>query len=389
MMNNEKKLIYILNHYSNTDATHFTHILYLLKVMADKGVEIVLVIEKLEGELDLNHHNVQIISLKNRAPIVRHIELFGILIKLIHQGFKVSFIRIAASAAIVTALAHRIYSGESYLWQSGTTYEYDWNKPLSLVKIKWMVKSYFPNWLARRLVTWFVTGPEAMVDYYANVVGISKRKIRLLYNDIQLERFDRKNYPLAKKDLLEKYTISPETKILLLVHRLSPVRKTLLYLEPMLEAFSNKIKSNWILFVAGGGSELPAAQELVKKLNLMDHVVFLGNIPNEQITELYASADVFVHPTYTEGFPRVLIEAMAAGLPIISTDAGGTKELMGDLQAHYIVSKDQPAEFTHKVLELFNHPEQWQALSQENKTVVERFSTPTVADMYIRELFHD
>lgn len=388
-MSNAKKLIYILNHYSNTDATHFTHILYLLKVMAEKGVRIVLVIEKLEGKLELNHHNIQIIGLKNRAPIVRHIELFGILIKLIDQGFKVSFIRIAASAAIVTALAHRIYGGESYLWQSGTTYEYDWNKPLSLVKIKWMIKSYFPNWLARHLVTWFVTGPEAMVDYYANVVGISKRKIRLLYNDIQLERFDRKNYPLAKKDLLEKYTITPETKILLLVHRLSPVRKTLLYLEPMLEAFSNKIKSNWVLFVAGGGSELPAAQELVKKLNLTDHVVFLGNIPNQQITELYASADFFVHPTYTEGFPRVLIEAMAAGLPIISTDAGGIKELMGSLQAHYIVSKDQPAEFTNKVLELFNHPRQWQALSQENKTVVERFSTPTVADMYIKELFHD
>ena len=62
---------------------------------------------------------------------------------------------------------------------------------------------------------------------------------------------------------------------------------------------------------------------------------------------------------------------------------------MGDLQAHYIVSKDQPDVFTAKALELFNHPEQWQALSQENKTVVERFSTPTVADMYIKELFHD
>ena len=388
-MNNEKKLIYILNHYSNTDATHFTHILYLLKVMAEKGVQIVLVIEKLEGKLDLNHHNIHIIGLKNRVPIVRHIELFGILIKLIRKGFKVSFIRIAASAAIVAALAHKIYGGKSYLWQSGTTYEYDWSKPLSLVKIKWMFKSYFPNWLARHLVTWFVTGPEAMVDYYANIVGIPKRKIRLLYNDIQLDRFDSKNYPLAKKSLLEKYTIPPETKILLLVHRLSPVRKTLLYLEPMLEGFSNTLNSKWILFVAGGGSELPAAQELVKKLNLTDHIIFLGNIPNQQITELYASADIFVHPTYTEGFPRVLIEAMAAGLPIVSTDAGGTKELMGNLQAQYIVSKDQPGEFTTKALELFNHPEQWQALSQENKTVVKRFSTPTVADMYIKELFYD
>lgn len=388
-MNNSKKLIYILNHYSINDATHFTHILYLLKVMADKGVQVVLVIEKLEGKIDIYHHNIQIIGLKHKTPGLRHIELFVILIKLIRQGFNVSFIRIAASAAIVAALAHKIYGGESYLWQSGTTHEYDWGKPLSLLKIKWMVKSYFPNWLARHLVTWFVTGPEAMVDYYANIVGIPKRKIRLLYNDIQLERFDSKNYPLAKKSLLEKYTIHPETKILLLVHRLSPVRKTLLYLEPMLEVFSNTVKSKWILFVAGGGSELPVAQELVKKLNLTDHVIFLGNIANQEIAELYASANIFVHPTYTEGFPRVLIEAMAAGLPIVSTDAGGTKELMGNSQAQYIVSKDQPCEFANKALELFIHSEQWQALSQENKTVVERFSTPTVADMYIKELFHD
>lgn len=389
MMNNTKKLIYILNSYSETDASHFTHILHLLKVMADKGIKIVLIIEKLGGELDLHHDNIQVIGLKHKTPVIRHFELFGILVKLIRQGFKVSFIRIAASAAIVAALAHKIYGGESYLWQSGTTHEYDWDKPLNINKIKWMLKSYFPTWLARYLITWFVTGPEAMVDYYANTVGIPRSKIRLLYNDIQLERFDRKNYPLAKKSLLEKYKISAETKILLLVHRLSPVRKTLIYLEPMLETFSKTVKNKWILFVAGGGSELPAAQELVKKLNLTDHVIFLGNIPNQQIAELYASVDVFVHPTYTEGFPRVLIEAMAAGLPIISTDAGGTEELMGNLQAQYVVSKDQPYEFANKALELLIHSEQWRVLSQENKTIVHRFSTPTVADMYIRELFHD
>jgi glycosyltransferase involved in cell wall biosynthesis len=96
---------------------------------------------------------------------------------------------------------------------------------------------------------------------------------------------------------------------------------------------------------------------------------------------------MFVHPTYTEGFPRVLIEAMAAGLPIVTTDAGGTGQLLGPKQMEFVVNKNAPDEFALKTIDLIARSELWQSLALENKSLVQRFSTPAVAQMYMKALF--
>ena len=102
---------------------------------------------------------------------------------------------------------------------------------------------------------------------------------------------------------------------------------------------------------------------------------------------LYSIADIFIHPTFAEGFSRVLIEAMAAALPVVTTDAGGTQELFGVEQQAYIVDRRNPGQFTERLLELMGSPDRWNALSAENRAAVSRFATPVVATMYLRTLF--
>lgn len=383
-----KKLIYILNAYSEADASHFTHILHLLEVMADQGCEICLLIEKPSRLPKFSSPSITVLGLHSKLPILRHVELFAKIAILIKQGFRTTFVRIAAPASIIASMAHRLFGGKSFLWQSGTTHEFDWAQPVSMKKLKWWFFSHIPNWLARRLVHRFVTGPEAMVDYYADIVGIPREKITLLYNDIQIERFSASEHDGARAGFLLTHNLSNDALVLLLVHRLSPVRRTLMYLEPTLAALGHlSADRKWVLVVAGGGSELEAAKALASRLGVKSRVVFLGNVPNRDIPALYAVADIFVHPTYTEGFPRVLIEAMAAGLPIVTTDAGGTGQLLGEQQSVFVVNKNDPAEFASKTLELISKPDQWATLGRENKKVVLRFSTPVVAKMYISALF--
>lgn len=60
----EKKMIYIMNHYSNNSVQHFYHILNLLNTIADKGVEIALVIEKCENTPEINNKNITVICQK-------------------------------------------------------------------------------------------------------------------------------------------------------------------------------------------------------------------------------------------------------------------------------------------------------------------------------------
>ncbi|MES2917850.1 MAG: glycosyltransferase family 4 protein [Pseudomonadota bacterium] len=385
----DRKLIYILNGYSEGDASHFSHIIHLLDVMAEAGCEIRLVIEKPIGALPVfSSSRISAVGLTARGRVLRQFQLFLLISRLIREGYTKTFVRIAAPAAIIAALAHRLFGGDSYLWQSGTTYEHDWSQPRSLRKMRWWLTSFLPNWMARRLVTYFVTGPESMVDYYHRVVGIPIGKIRLLYNDIDLQRFGSARSEEDRKRLLQQHEIPADATVLLLVHRLSPVRRTLMYLAP----FFDTIKActdigPWVLIVAGGGSELAAAKALARERGVADKVRFLGDVPNKKIADLYAVADVFVHPTYTEGFPRVLIEAMASGLPIVSTDAGGARELVGHRQSGFLTSKSDPQAFARVAADLIRDRAEWPLLSTENRQHVERFSTPNVAAMYLRSIF--
>jgi glycosyltransferase involved in cell wall biosynthesis len=383
-----KRLIYVLNSYSESDASHFTHILHLLEVMAEQGCEIVLLIEKSGTLPKFRNPAITVQGVRTKFPLLRHFELFAKIAGLIRQGYRTTFVRIAAPASIVASLAHRLFGGRSLLWQSGTTHEHDWAQPRSIKKLRWWFSSHAPNWIARKLVNHFVTGPEAMVAYYADVVGVARDKIMLLYNDIQIERFSSACREDSRASFLAQHSLPRDALVLLLVHRLSPVRRTLWYLAPTLEALIRHCRHrHWIFVVAGGGSELAAAKKLVHGLGVSSQVIFLGDVPNRDIPALYSVADMFVHPTYTEGFPRVLIEAMAAGLPIVTTDAGGTGQLLGPKQMEFVVNKNAPDEFALKTIDLIARSELWQSLALENKSLVQRFSTPAVAQMYMKALF--
>ena len=384
-----KKLIYILNSYSSNDSSHFHHVLGLLEALAERGIEITLVIEKADSIPTFTHSNIRVIALKHRQGLLRFVELFRVISRLIHQGFDRTYIRIAAPAALTATLAHRIYGGSVFFWQSGTTIEYDAAQPMTLKKLKWYLGSHLPNALARRYVHYFVTGPAFMVDYYSRVGGVKKEKIRLLYNDIDVGRFappaDRSG---RKAAFLAAHGLEPEILVLLLVHRLSPVRRTQLYFPSCLVHLSDGGLSDRVaVVIAGTGAELPSIQAEVQSLDIANRCIFLGSVPNREIQQLYAVADIFLHPTYNEGFPRVVIEAMAAGLPIVSTDAGGTRELMGEAQANLIVSRDDPSAFARCLEKMISDAALRQQLSDENRKHVERYSTENIAAMYDEVLF--
>ena len=115
----------------------------------------------------------------------------------------------------------------------------------------------------------------------------------------------------------------------------------------------------------------------------------MGPKPNAEIQKYYAGADVFVNPSYSEGFPRVIIEAMSAGLPVVVTDVGGTKDILPDEQKKYLMDKDDVSGFRDKVLELVCKQDECKKLSMINRKYVERFSTQNVAAQYISKIWSE
>jgi glycosyltransferase involved in cell wall biosynthesis len=83
-----------------------------------------------------------------------------------------------------------------------------------------------------------------------------------------------------------------------------------------------------VLRVAGGGRDYAAFAAEVTRLGLTTHVECLGWLPRDQIASFLQSLDVLVLPSYAEGLPNALLEAMAVGVPVVATPVGGVTDLI-------------------------------------------------------------
>jgi glycosyltransferase involved in cell wall biosynthesis len=383
-----KRAVYILNHYSATDSSHFWHVLNLLEALAGRGVELLVIVEKSEGLPQFRAPGITVRGLASRRPFLRHLELIWRIRNAIRQGYSSVFVRIALPATLCALLACMGTRTRVMYWQSGTVHDFDRDQPLSLNKLRWWLSTALPFAIVKRAVHRFVTGPETMIEYYRDRVGISPCRLTLLYNDIDLGRFvcaDPQELKLATRARLG---IAPDAFVLLFVHRFSPVRRTLFYMPYVIDkALTERRGQEVVCVVAGGGAELGAFKRAISSSLQSVRYVLLGDVPNKDIQNLYHAADVFLHPTYNEGFPRVVLEAMAAGLPIVTTDAGGTADLLGKAQQRFVVARDDRDTLADRLGEILANARLRKELADENLATVERFSTPRVSAMYEQVLF--
>lgn len=386
---NNKRLIYILNTYSVNSTEHFFHVLNLLEEIANNGVDILLIIEKSDGIPITKSPNIKVICVKN-VGFKRLIELYGIIGNAHKANYNKLFVRISNWAAIVAIIKSFFSKLEVYYWHSGTVFDFDDKEPMSFSKLKWLFKTRFPFNFIKKNSTFFVTGPESMKEYYVERVGVKREKIKILYNDIDISRFSILE-DSAKTSIKNELHINSDRKIILFVHNFSPVRNTKLYVANFLQKFYADSNLNcYDFYFIGGGKDRMEIEEQVMAMGFKKNVFFLGALPNNIIHQYYQIADVFINPTGAEGFPRVLIEAMACGLPIVTTNAGGIKDILGRNQLSYMSDVSNSDEFAYNLIKMaklcLNDIE---ILKNENLEGIKKYSTANVASMYIKTLFND
>ncbi|CAK6476276.1 D-inositol-3-phosphate glycosyltransferase [Peribacillus frigoritolerans] len=380
----DKKLIYIMNEYSDKSVQHFYHVINLLEKIADQGVDVAIVIEKCKSIPNIPNKRIQVIGQKETTTLKRALELKNILKNLMEDGYKKVFVRISTNAAILAILIARKYKGEVYYWNSGDNLTYD-RKKKGFDKIKWILTGYSKLFFIKKYVSHFVTGPETMIEYYIKNLKIKRSKMLLLYNDIDISRFNNGTND-DRYQLRKKLGLPMDSQIVLFVHRFTPVKR--FYLQIPFVAESEEFrKNNAYLLVIGEGPDEEKIKSQVLHSGFKDRVILLGAIPNSEIQQYYSGADIFINPSYSEGFPRVVIEAMACGLPVVATDVGGTKDIIGEMQSNYVLDKDDKVTFREKVNELLGNVELREKIKSENLNYVKKFSTENVSKMYIDKIF--
>jgi glycosyltransferase involved in cell wall biosynthesis len=142
------------------------------------------------------------------------------------------------------------------------------------------------------------------------------------------------------------------------------------------------------MIIVGDGNEKQSLENLVQGLDIKDKVQFAGAVPHEEVLKYYQQADIFVLPSLNEGMSNVMLEALACGLPIVSTDTGGTKELLTDGLNGLIVRMKDPDDLAEKIEKLILNPNLKQAMSLESRKLAEKLSWANVAKDYI-ELYKE
>jgi len=143
------------------------------------------------------------------------------------------------------------------------------------------------------------------------------KEIEVIKNFVDVKRFSRKPIDAFKK------TIAPNGERLLMHASNFRKLKRIPDVVGIFKEVHDKIPAK--LMLVGDGPERPAAEDLCRELNLCDDVRFVGK--QEQMEDILAIADLFLLPSETESFGLAALEAMAAGVPVVTTNAGGLSEI--------------------------------------------------------------
>jgi glycosyltransferase involved in cell wall biosynthesis len=126
------------------------------------------------------------------------------------------------------------------------------------------------------------------------------------------------------------------------------------------------------LVVAGDGPDRAKLEARAKRLGLAPRVEFRGYQSQAQVRELLRHTDVFAMASFAEGVPVVLMEAMAAGVPVIATRIAGVPELVEDGANGYLVSPGEPTAIARKAALLLDDAELRNRLGAAGRAKVER-----------------
>ena len=159
--------------------------------------------------------------------------------------------------------------------------------------------------------------------------GVEHEIIDVVYNGADLEHFKHHDKKPATQRVQQKYNIN--APYILYTARLEHPGKNHVRL---LEAFANLKRKREIphyLVLAGSpwfGAE--AIYAATHKLGISEYVIFAGFVPNEELPDLYAGADMFAFPSLFEGFGIPLLEAMASGTPVVASNVASIPEVVQD-----------------------------------------------------------
>lgn len=372
------KLIYVLPKYGHLPGEHAAHHYELLGALGH-CLDIYLIVLKgespdgisnLAGQYLMRHQETGLTLGKVR-------EFIGAVRQAMKLGYRNLYSHYSALGAIFGSLLLRPIGGKTFYWHCYGDQGYFRSIRFARSSDRVVTK------LALRLVSHYTAGTKSIGMAYARAYGFSPRKIVNLPNGINLDRFKRNT--AEGTGLRNKLGIPTAAPVVLFVHPLESSRGV-----QSLPAIASRIigaqpEVNFI--VVGEGSQRDAVERVLAARGQRSHFQFVGKVPNVEIPAYYSAASVFIMPSETACFPRVVLEAMATQTPMVVTDVGGVREMLPEAYEPFIIPVGGWQTFADKVLHLLKDRVHADRLTQVGLEQVRRhFSLDVVVRQFVAML---
>ncbi|KIC95288.1 N-acetyl-alpha-D-glucosaminyl L-malate synthase BshA [Flavihumibacter solisilvae] len=199
-----------------------------------------------------------------------------------------------------------------------------------------------------------------------------EKDIEVIHNFVDVARFRKKGIDAFRR------VIAPSgERILLHASNFRKVKR----IEDVVRIFSNVVKKvpSKLLFV-GDGPERPVAESLSRELGVFDEIRFVGK--QEQIEEILAISDLFLLTSEYESFGLAALEAMAAGVPVISTNAGGLPEINVHGETGFLAPVGDVETMSRHAIELLSNKELLSSFKKNAMDQSDRFDIHHIVPRY-------
>lgn len=170
---------------------------------------------------------------------------------------------------------------------------------------------------------------------------------------------------------------SPDEYIITHISNLRPVKRVIDVVE-IFDRIQKKIPAK--LLMVGDGPERAACEALCRSKGISEKVLFLGN--SNEIDKILCFSDLFLLPSEKESFGLAALEAMASGVPVISSNTGGLPEVNVHGKSGYLSEVGNIEEMAANALSILQHPETLRQFKQQAKQEAQKFDTKNIVPMY-------
>jgi len=225
-------------------------------------------------------------------------------------------------------------------------------------------------WLERwtaRFTTQIIAVSESVKRDLIKYKIVSPDNITVIPLGFKLERF----LEAQPGNLRQELKIDTHTKLVGIVGRLVPIKNHRLFFQAAQIVVRTYPETKFI--VVGEGELSNNLQNYTRELGVNDCTIFLGW--RNDLPAIYSDLDVVVLSSFNEGTPVSLIEGMACGCPIVSTQVGGVADVVQDNAHGYLINSLTPQALAEAIIKLLNNPEQARQMGQCGKQKIESLYT--------------